>query len=48
MSAAEDFETESPGLVFFISSSKQILPDDLCVLKNIYVSKIKIYLLKLP
>ena len=47
MSAAEDFETEIPGLVFFVSSSKQIPPDDLWVLKNIYLSKVKIYLLKL-
>ena len=41
-SAAEDFETEMPSSVFLIPSSKPISPDDVCVLKNIYLSKIKI------
>ena len=37
-----------PGLLFLILSSKYITPDDVCVLKNIYLSKIKKYLLKWP
>ena len=36
-SAAEDFGTEMPSLVFLIISSKQRTPDDVCVLKNIYL-----------
>ena len=47
-SAAEYFETEMPGLALLTSSSKLISLDDVCVLKNIYLSKIKNYFLKLP